>query len=304
MTLPDLNLVRTFVTVYETRSVTAAAGRLHLTQPTVTHALNKLRRHLDDDLFVRNPQGVTPTAAATRIYARFVDALNSIDEVFGESTPFRPETSTSTFRMGMSDAGELSVLPPLFAAITSQAPRTCIEVVPLDIESVDRQLIHGELDAFISSAEFVSPLISRDELFHERYVVLLAHDHPRIGNTISANDLDAEPHISLVGVTGHHAPARLQRERRVQIRIQVPRFTPVAQLVAQSDAVAIVPQHIAEGFTTTGGLRWVPLPWPITQLTICIHARHPHSRSPEQAWFVQTAREVLRRHFSYNSTET
>ena len=66
MSSMDLNVVRTFVTVYETGSVTAAARLLHLTQPTVTHALNKLRRQMNDELFVRSRTGVTPTAVAVR----------------------------------------------------------------------------------------------------------------------------------------------------------------------------------------------------------------------------------------------
>ena len=298
----DLNLVRTFVTVFETRSVTAAARSLHLTQPTVTHSLNRLRRQLEDDLFVRSPQGVTPTAVAVRAYPRFIEALNAIDSVFLQSAPFQPVTSTSTFRVGMSDAGEVSVLPPLAAAITESAPHASIEVAPLDIDLVERQLTHGELDCFVSSAQFHSPLINRDELFQERYVVLVADEHPRIGTSVTAHALDAEPHIAVVGVTGHQEPARLQRERDVHIRVQVPRFTAVPHLVAQSDAVAILPHYIAEGVTDGGSLRWVDLPWPVAPIKVCLHARHPHSRSPEQAWFIDTACEALRRRSGGGST--
>lgn len=290
----DLNLVRTFVAVYETRSMTAAARSLHLTQPTVTHAVNRLRRHLGDDLFVRSPRGVTPTAASMRIYPQFVAALNAIDGVFLQTEPFDPGTATSTFRVGLSDAGEVTVLPPLAEAVTAAAPGTSIEVAPLDIDIVERQLTHGELDAFVSSAGFDSRLISRDVLFGERYVVLVAGDHPRIGDTVSAAGLDAEPHVAVVGVTGHHEPARVQRDRGVRVRVQVSRFTAVPHLVARTDAVAIIPRYIAEGFTDGGHLRWVDLPWPMAPIDVCLHARHPHSRSGEQAWFVETVRNALR----------
>ncbi|MFF9814943.1 LysR family transcriptional regulator [Streptomyces sp. NPDC014006] len=45
----DLNLARIFILLYETGSVTATADTPHLTQPTVSYSLAKLRRHFGDD---------------------------------------------------------------------------------------------------------------------------------------------------------------------------------------------------------------------------------------------------------------
>ena len=53
MALPDLNQLRTFVVLYELRSVTAAADRLHVTQPTVSYTLRRLRERFSDELFRR-----------------------------------------------------------------------------------------------------------------------------------------------------------------------------------------------------------------------------------------------------------
>lgn len=293
MSSMDLNVVRTFVTVYETGSVTAAARLLHLTQPTVTHALNKLRRQMNDELFVRSRTGVTPTAVAVRAYPRFVHGLNAIDHVFQTTAPFDAAASSATFRIGMSDAGEVSVLPPLVAALDRYAPTTRLEVTSLDVDAIEAELINGKVDAFVSSAEFRSPRISRDTLFRERYAVLLAVDHPRIGSSVSDSELAAEPHIVVDGVTGHHAPSRMQRERGVNIRACVPRFTAVPRLVAQSDAVALVPHYIADLFSTSHAVRWIDLPWPLAPIEISIHARHAHSRSIEQNWLVATIIEAV-----------
>ncbi|MGO1562189.1 MAG: LysR family transcriptional regulator, partial [Actinomycetaceae bacterium] len=49
----DLQLLTTFVRVYEARNVTRAAEDLGLSQPTVSHALARLRRQVGDELFVR-----------------------------------------------------------------------------------------------------------------------------------------------------------------------------------------------------------------------------------------------------------
>ena len=50
----DLNLTRVFVLLYETGSVTITADTLHVTQPTISYSLRKLRRHFDDVLFQRS----------------------------------------------------------------------------------------------------------------------------------------------------------------------------------------------------------------------------------------------------------
>lgn len=155
MSAPDLNLIRAFVAVYETGSVTAAAEVLHLSQPSVTHALGRLRRQLNDDLFLRSRSGMTPTAAARRMYPALVEALNRVEALFASCDNFDPKART-TFRIALSDAGEVSLLPPIAAALHERAPGVTLEIASLDVEIVEGQLMRGELDAFLSSAEFGS----------------------------------------------------------------------------------------------------------------------------------------------------
>lgn len=285
---PDLNLVRVFVTVFETESVTAAAEVLHLTQPTVTHALNRLRRQLQDQLFVRSRTGVTPTALARRAYPSFVEALDRIAQTFQLGVPFDPEHAGTTFRLGMSDAGEVSVLPPIAGALRERAPGVKLEVEPVDVELAEGQLLRGEVDGFVSSAVFGSGRVHRQVLFSEPYAVLLATDHPRLAAGIDSTQLDREPHIMVAGVTGHLRPAMMQTERGVEVAMQVPRFTALPYLIAGTELVAIVPRYVAEVFAGAGRVRAVDGPWPVEPIEVSVYARHPHSRSAEQAWLLQT----------------
>src|SRR5262245_43928886 len=54
----DLNLLVVFDAVMQERSVTRAGSRIGLSQPAMSHALNRLRYMLKDDLFVRTPEGM------------------------------------------------------------------------------------------------------------------------------------------------------------------------------------------------------------------------------------------------------
>lgn len=57
----DLNLLLLFKVVYEELNLTRAAQRMHLSQPALSHQLNRLRKEFDDPLFVRAARGLTAT---------------------------------------------------------------------------------------------------------------------------------------------------------------------------------------------------------------------------------------------------
>ena len=74
----DLNLLRVLDAIVETRSVTAAASTLGLTQSAVSNQLARLRETFDDPLFVRTPEGMMPTPRALEISLPLKDAIERI----------------------------------------------------------------------------------------------------------------------------------------------------------------------------------------------------------------------------------
>src|ERR1700683_1524995 len=74
----DLNLLRVFDAIFQTRSVTTAASNLHLTQPAVSKQLNRLRELLEDPLFVRTNDGMAPTPRAEALSAPIRQALTEV----------------------------------------------------------------------------------------------------------------------------------------------------------------------------------------------------------------------------------
>src|SRR5512140_105390 len=81
----DLNLLRVFDVLLEERSVTRAGARLGLTQSAVSHALNRLRYVLEDDLFVRGPAGMQPTPRAVEMGPQVHAALNQLQAAMAPS---------------------------------------------------------------------------------------------------------------------------------------------------------------------------------------------------------------------------
>ncbi|WP_420176741.1 LysR family transcriptional regulator [Luteococcus sp. OSA5] len=289
----DLNLTRTFVAIYETRSVTAAAQRLQLSQPTVTHALNRLRRQMGDELFLRERRGVTPTARARYAYPALVEALNAIDSAFEGQDEFDPTSEGTTFHLALSDAGEATLLPRMWGAIHALSPASNLAIHPLDVDQVEDQVLRGELDGFVSGAHFDSRRLARRDLLQEHYVVLLSDRHPRLRDSVSSDQLEFEQHVVVNGAIGHQEPPRLQREHGVRVAVEVPRYSALPNLLRNSDAVAIAPQYVAETFAANGGLRHLPLPWPIKGVRLAAWSRHAHACSPQQRWVLDTVAEAI-----------
>ena len=92
----DLNLMRVFDVLLEERSVTRAGARLGLSQSAVSHALNRLRYMLNDELFVRGPAGMQPTPRAVEMGPQVHAALNQLQAALAPSD-FDPATSERRF---------------------------------------------------------------------------------------------------------------------------------------------------------------------------------------------------------------
>src|SRR5262245_27120478 len=102
----DLNLLRTFMVVAETGSVTAAAGRLYLTQPAVSAALRRLTIAVGVPLFVRSGRRLALTARGRRLFGLARPHLEALVEAAISPATFDPSTSERTLRLGLSDASE------------------------------------------------------------------------------------------------------------------------------------------------------------------------------------------------------
>ena len=79
-----------FEAVLEERHVGRAAERLNLSASAVSHGLGRLRRLLNDPLFLKTPKGVVPTARAAELAAPIAEILARVRRVVASAEPFDP----------------------------------------------------------------------------------------------------------------------------------------------------------------------------------------------------------------------
>src|SRR5512145_1309329 len=120
----DLNLLRVLAALHRTGSVTAAGRALALSQSATSNALARLRSFFDDDLFVRSAAGLQRTRLCEQIAPAVAAHLLSLESLVAGREDFDPARSDTTWRLSLSDLGEMLFLPRLMAALRQQAPNT------------------------------------------------------------------------------------------------------------------------------------------------------------------------------------
>lgn len=260
----DLNLLVALDALLAEGNVTRAAERLGLSQPAMSHALNRLRALLDDPILVRTPRGMVPTPRAEELAPAIHAALDDIDRALRGRPAFDAATSRRSFTIAAVDHGELVILPPLLARIAAEAPGIDLLVRPLRLDLIEGELEAGVVDLAFGVLNSGDDLATfRQRLFHESFVCLVRADHPTVGETLTLDEFVALDH-ALVGPRGRRGgfvDTELQKlglSRRVAL--MVPHFLVAPMVLAKSDLILTAPERIARAFAAILPLRIVPTP--------------------------------------------
>lgn len=141
----DLNLLRALDILLAERNVTHAAERLCVTQQAASSALQRLRRHFDDELLVRVGRHLELTPLAQSLVAPVREALLTVQAALNTRPNFDPATTAYTCRIAMSDYCLHVILPHLLRKLTNSAPNIRFKVESLSPASFAR-LEMGDLD--------------------------------------------------------------------------------------------------------------------------------------------------------------
>src|SRR5215475_1530229 len=182
----DLNLLKAFDALMGERAVTRAAGRIGLSQPAMSHALSRLRGLFGDDLFVRTPAGMEPTAHAREIAPLIAAAIEQIEAALNLGAGFDPATSTATFTAGMAEYAEVALVGRLAPAFSRAAPRATLRLLSLHGADAAEQLERGAIDVAVAHLRAMPPTIETSLLFRDPFVVIARQGHPIAGHPIAA----------------------------------------------------------------------------------------------------------------------
>lgn len=278
----DLNLLRVFKAVYVAGNVRRAAELLGLSQPAVSHGLTRLRLRLKDQLFVRAPTGVLPTPRA-HDFARSVEsALATIDASLGESERFDPLVSQRRFVMHMSDLGQGEFLPVLMEDLSLQAPRVRVEVTQLVLDDVLPALEQQRIDLALGYLPDLHGT-THERLIADRYVLVVRSGHPLTASLASRRSVER---LEYVVAQSHPEPlkALVRLGLEAQVRVVLPHYGAVPDVLISSDLAAIVPKRPALRYAQHFPLEMAETKLDLPALEISAHWYWRMNDDPGHRW--------------------
>ncbi len=254
----DLNLLVLFETVFDQRHVGRAAERLNLSPSAVSHGLGRLRRLLNDPLFIRTPKGVVPTDRAIGLSASIADVLARVRGIVSTAAPFHPATSSRRFTIGAPDGVSAVFLPPLLDRLRADAPGIDVSVrqlLPAHREAAaDRawreafaDLEARSLDIAIIPSDDVPARFHQQLLYREDFVIAMRSGNP-LAMTLTLERYCQAQHlvVSLAGDPhGFVDEALLKLGRSRRIALTVPNFMFALAALAGSDLISAIPRRFA-----------------------------------------------------------
>lgn len=278
----DLNLLQTFHAVHATGNVTRAAERLGVSQPTVSHALQKLRRLHGDPLFVRTQGGMAPTAKAQRLAKAVEQALATLDVALREGEAYDPARSERTFRLHLTDIGETIFLPPLIRSFAIDATRVRVAAFQLDDRDILPALESGRIDLALGYIPALTGA-QRRFLLAEQYVVVMRAGHP-LGARSPTRSALASLHYALV--RSHPATGRALADLGLvdRIRVELPHFMVLPRILADTDLAAMMPSRLAATFQSLGDyVVWRPR-LGLPRFDVSVHWYWRFTNEPGNRW--------------------
>lgn len=292
----DLNLLVVFDAIYKEKNLTRAGQRLNLSQPAISHALNRLRSAFDDPLFVRHGYRMEPTPLTEALKENIKKVLELTERTLEDRGTFDPYRSTRTFHIGMQDYPMVVVIPRIVERLSEQAPHINIRTFHLNMEERRTALEDGKLDMVIGVKQDFGGNIFQQYLFKDREVCILKKNHSTIRSELTLEQyLEAE----FVGLSvSDIKQARIDRKLkemgyRRNIRLTVENEVTIPQIVSKSNYIANIAERVAREYVTWLPLKTLPLPIEMEDFEFFQYWHIRHQKDPGHSWLRKTIKECF-----------
>ncbi|GAA3300689.1 MULTISPECIES: LysR family transcriptional regulator [Dactylosporangium] len=292
----DLNLLTALDALLEENSVTAAAARLHLSEPAMSRTLARIRTALHDPVLVRSGRRMVPTPRAVAIRAEVRELLHRAHAVFAAPAEPDPATLERTFTMLAGDLA-VSVAAPLIDRIAAEAPGVRLRFLGETPQTDTPALRSGEVDLDIGVVNDPPPDIRTEVLLRERLVPIVRAGHPLTRGRLTLRRFADAVHVSASRrgrLTGPIDDVLERHGLRRRVALSTPTFAAAMLMVAQTDLVGLGAERF--GRSTAAALNLVTLDVPGLDLPPIELAQAWHARFDADGahrWLRTRVKEVV-----------
>jgi len=285
----DLNLLRLLLILAKERNVTRAARKANITQSAFSHALNRLREQLNDDVFVRTRNGMEPTPYAASIIPVIGNVLDRLDAATRGAHPFDPMLDAHTFYLGAVDYFEFLFMPVLTARFKTVAPNVRLSVDILSETIKLERMEMGQLDAFIAvdSLQHIPHYFHKHSLITDRYVAIAAKTRTDLPDRLTLSHLvtEAQIHLPAVSSGADHIDRWLAEQHLYRpLAAVVQSYAVAGRIAVASGYLMCVPFRIAKELATMLPLQILELPQGLPAYELILLTHSLFDRQPALRW--------------------
>lgn len=252
----DLNLLVVLEALIEESSVSGAAKRLHLTQPTVSASLSRLRDYFEDELLIKSGRKMILSPKAAELNAPVKAALSLIRREITNHKAFDPQQNKRDFLIVASDYSFNVLLCDLIIVCEKEAPGISFTIIPPSRHAIER-FQRGEVDLVLTVSPYRIEGHPELPLLSDEDSVICCSNGPFRDGISKEQYLEAGHVVAQFGEERSPANIEVQLEKigvSRKIDVRLPSFSMLAQAVTGTDRVAIMHRRLAEYFA-----QWLPI---------------------------------------------
>lgn len=284
----DLNLLIVLDAMFVERQVTRVAERLSMSQPAVSHALNKLRQSFDDDLFVREGSKMQPTPVAEALRDPIRQVLQIVSNEIARERSFDPGTSERRFTLCLSDIGELVFLPKLLEVLEKNAPNATLRCVAMPPRELERAMAEGQVDIALGYfPDLTGDAFYQQKLFEHRFGCIARKGHPKFKQGVTLEQFLAADHAVVTSESrSQEIFEKFVRDKGMKrkVLLQSQHFMSTPFLVATTDMIATVPRAVGRAYCRVAPLELLDPPIEVPAIELRQHWHRRVHRDAAIVW--------------------
>ena len=290
----DLNLLVIFDAIMQEQSITAAAQRLSMTQPSVSNAVSRMRHAWGDPLFVKMGRGIRPTPYAAQLWRETGEALHTIRGATVKER-FNIQHTKRVFRIALTDWMADIFWLPLRKIIEQQAPGIDIHAVPYSVNG-EQLLLSAEVDMVLDYYAGSSAHIHSQWLFDNHFVCAMRPDHPLAKKQLGLNEYAQAQHLlfSLSGDASGSVDTMLKQHnlsRRVAMTVN--HCYNLVNLLENTELITTIPLPIIMDSVRQGKIFVTAPPIDIPPGPISMSWHKRHHRDEASLWLREQVMHIL-----------
>jgi DNA-binding transcriptional LysR family regulator len=298
----DLNLLVALEALLSLRSVTAAASQLHVTQPSMSGSLARLRNHFGDPLLVAvRARRMERTPLGDMLLDPVREALEKIEVAISLRPEFDPAKARLHVQICASEATVLTLLAEVIRRAEERAPGVTVSLLPADPGPMTEKLDQRELDLVFNVEHSAIQGHPSALVIHDTFLCVVWTGNRRVkesltldqylslGHAVTRYGFDARPGFE------EYSVARLGVPRRVELTCATPAL--LGPLVVGTQRIATVPSRLAQEQAQVLPLKLFPPPIELPPLRVVAQWHRSREGDGATRWLrdlvVETSQDLL-----------